>query len=141
MGYTHYWKRPLDMNAEGFKLFAEDVRRIISLRSAIIQLEEDDDSDPITNGELVHFNGIGINAHEPFYIQRIDNALADSCKTNRKPYDEVVVACLIALKHRVPNVILSSDGNYDEITPGWELACDALNIQENLTYYFTKRRE
>ena len=29
MGYTHYWRRPEELDAEIFKLFANDVRKII----------------------------------------------------------------------------------------------------------------
>lgn len=64
--------------------------------------------------------------------------LPDSCKTNGKPYDEVVTAILIAAAVRLMNVragVFTSDGRWDNWTAGlhlYERAVRALNGEEKL---------
>jgi hypothetical protein len=85
----------------------------------------------------VRFNGSGPNedlGHETFYVARVfrdgyrqerrpgSGLFFQCCKTARKPYDLAVVACLTALKVRVPEVELSSDGSFEERAHGIALA-------------------
>src|SRR5262249_16349367 len=73
---------------------------------------------------VVAFNGIGEDEHEPFLFP---GAVADgylwtlqpgpgknACKTQWKPYDEVVTACLIAARHWFAEDVLEihSDGDW-----------------------------
>lgn len=73
-------------------------------------------------------NGKGENAHESFDLREhfkqnieADGAFGGSgfCKTARKPYDAVIVACLAVLKYRLGNAIqVSSDGRHSDWTDG-----------------------
>lgn len=48
---------------------------------------------------------------------------SDFCKTNMYPYDTVVTACLIILKHRLGDLIdVASDGRQDDWNDGLILA-------------------
>lgn len=68
-----------------------------------------------------HNTGLGSGSYETLFIERVkelqsydeadENGLYfDCCKTAYRPYDLVVTAVLIALKHHFPKVKLSSDG-------------------------------
>jgi hypothetical protein len=74
----------------------------------------------------VELNGKGENAHESFNLrehfrqntEEYDGAAF--CKTDRKPYDTVIKACLAVLKHRLGNAIeVSSDG---KVASDWDNA-------------------
>lgn len=109
MGYTRYWKsnkRVLDDNK--FKHFSHICKLVIE--SMNIPLD-----DITINDNIVRFNGVGDDAHETFvFSKKIDDF--NFCKTQRKPYDELVCACLEFAKNIFKDDIsVSSDGeNLDE---------------------------
>jgi hypothetical protein len=72
----------------------------------------------------VIFNGVGGEACETFGVRLFDQT-GDFCKTNYRPYDEVVVACLFALVANVPGSSWSSDGGRDEHDEGAALFATA----------------
>lgn len=110
MGYTHYWKNAQEINPEQWGQFKSKCEKIISTLSDILEVKE-------VSGDLIHFNGIGEDSHEDFYVTReaID---FEFCKTARKPYDLPVCMCLLALKAVCNWVDISSDGDQDD----WENA-------------------
>lgn len=72
----------------------------------------------------IELNGKGEEGYESFNLR--EHASENDwgfCKTNRKPYDTVVVACLAILKHRLRDAIdVSSDGRVKDWVAGVELA-------------------
>jgi hypothetical protein len=78
----------------------------------------------------VDFNGIGDDAHEPFVFPYVfpDHTSFNFCKTQWKPYDEVVTACLIVARdHFSPSVLeISSDGSWDDWRSGAKLYASVL---------------
>ena len=64
-------------------------------------------------------NGIGENAHETFLLTP-HKAKFECCKTNRKPYDEIVVGILLVATGR-GLLEFTSDGSGDELSAGWQL--------------------
>jgi len=121
MGYTHYWRINGAMNAEVFAIFSRECE-VLAKVSGI----------PIANGageigtipefskELVSFNGIGKDSHETFYFN-ITGEGFNFCKTQEKPYDELVTACLILLKYYFSFVEVSSDGDKEDWQKGVQL--------------------
>ena len=88
---------------------------------------EEDEGDLIISKEAIRFNGVGEDHHETFTL-RINTGERELCKTNCKPYDALVVACLHYAKDI--NIILnwssdgkSKDGDFDE---GLGLYCHVL---------------
>jgi len=81
------------------------------------------------------YRGISLNGtkefgHESFNLPEFFSAGSDFCKTARKPYDTVVVACLIVLKHYLgDNVRVASDGDSEDWDSGLFLARMALRIK------------
>lgn len=129
MGYTNYWYRPKSIPAKVWEAFRADACLLINTWN-----RQDDPKRrvaweynaagklPDVNGKVVRFNGTGELGHETFLIERTiakdeqDRAKPDGtyfafCKTSRKPYDDLVVAVLVALKHHCPAVKVSSDGS------------------------------
>lgn len=122
MGYTHYWEKVKDFPDERFALFTQDVKRIIETTDVPLRMEFDTDHPPLVTEEAIHLNGVEEDGHETFGIVR-DIPGFDFCKTNRKPYDVVVCACLIALKNRLKGAIrVASDGDDELGSPdcGWD---------------------
>ncbi len=129
MGYTHYWQKPKELDSEIFKLFADDVRKIIRRVTdgewhgkKLVIRNGDGKGEPKITNDIVLFNGDAEtgSACERFCINRVDkdersgtDKLNDRkggtyfrfCKTNLEPYDLVVVASLIAFKYRFGNKV------------------------------------
>lgn len=118
MGFSHYWERPIELDAKTFELWTKDIRKIIK------QAEQDGikikgrsgKNVPIITDELVEFNGDDEtgSAAENFYIARIKNEddVRDkgSCKTGLEPYDAIVGAALVCLKYRFGSLVrINSD--------------------------------
>lgn len=77
----------------------------------------------------IFFNGVDEDGHEPFILERqLDqNNPFNFCKTNQKPYDKVVTACLIVLSFYMEDLVqISSSGNVDDWQEGLELARSVL---------------
>jgi len=145
MGYTHYWtfKKPKRGDAEKTeKLY----QRAIKDCAKIIKTYYDANGGlsgytahtPIGTYGGILVNGAGDDAHEPFELrehfkQNFENKFKEGfnfCKTARKPYDVVVTACLIVLKHRLGDYInVSSDGYQHEWEEGLELAKRVLKLK------------
>jgi hypothetical protein len=142
MGYTHYWEFRIPKRTESRK--TEDL-----YQKAVLECSRIVKAYYAVNGGLSGFtahtplgaygglkvNGKGEEAHEDFtlrehYKQNLEDDAWGFCKTARKPYDIVVVACLIVLKHRLGNLIdVSSDGYVDDWEEGLRLAKNILKLK------------
>jgi hypothetical protein len=119
MGYTHYWKGPKRVSSRQFATIAWHCRLVVEHLGVPMQFESDEALPPVFTPKEIRFNGVGEAGHETFLIQRTN--LSDFCKTNRKPYDAAVCACLIVLRaHLGEKFIITSDGDDDE--EGWPIA-------------------
>lgn len=111
MGYSHYFTQVESTEGDdrNYLKFAIDAMIIILTaenRGANLNWHVDENS--------VKINGIGEGAHEDFYFTREANLNFNFCKTAFKPYDEVVTACLIALKKAYGDKVdIGSDGEWE----------------------------
>lgn len=144
MGYTHYWKKEGKINeteyAKAFKdcvKIVETVSKKTKIGNAIdfqyIKLGNgsgDNDTHPEVSDLGLYFNGIENEAHETFAIPAKGHQLEEFqfCKTQRKPYDSVVTACLARLA-QVKGVVVSSDGDESDWKPGLDLANKILGVE------------
>lgn len=135
MGYTHYWrfKKPSDITARQleslYQLAIRQCNRLIKSYNANLKLI--DSKHPYRlSGYSVHssqygginFNGTAELSHECFVLREHfnQNEAFNFCKTAQKPYDIMVTACLLLLKHYLGNAIeISSDGYKHNWTVGW----------------------
>ena len=157
MGYSHFWYKPKELDVNRFRLFADDVRKIISrvteeewqgkLQNIVIRGGNGEGKPEVTD-EIISFNGDADNGFdsERFYISRIEknhrtstDKLADedkdgfyfkSCKTSLEPYDLVVVASLVAFKYRFGDEVKVKFAlsNLEDIREGLLLAEDVIGL-------------
>jgi hypothetical protein len=118
MGYTRYFELYKPINEEKFKQYSEVCKTVCEE----IQKKEDyklgdwegNENDPIFDENEVSFNGIGKDSHETFSIRRIKIGF-EFTKTNRKPYDSSVCACLYLAKQMFgADIRVSNDGDNDD---------------------------
>lgn len=131
MGYTHYFSRVAGNKKNAaklekqYKLAIEQCQKIVKFYS---------DTYGGLSGYTAHtlpgkygglnVNGSGDNGHEDFVMREhwSENG-GEFCKTARKPYDVVVVACLIVLKHYMGDDFkVGSDGFAQDWLAGLGLA-------------------
>lgn len=126
MGYTHYWTLQRPITVEEVAAVGNDIRDIIRASELPIAYEYDrPDAEPQLDAKAIHYNGVGDDGHETFYIATGDSAFS-FCKTAYKPYDVVVTASLLALKDRLgDDVRLTSDGEPEDWQAGFTLASRA----------------
>lgn len=132
MGYTHYWGATRTFTASEWKDICAATRSILRTSTVQIVREYDrpNERPDVLDHEII-FNGAGDDGHETFWLQRElpeepeyrkGEGDFQFCKTARKPYDEVVVAVLIAVRHIAPDAISwSSDGYLEEHADGLAL--------------------
>ena len=123
MGYTHYWKNSPNVGVEAYLKALTDCRKIVRLakKGLLGNGSGDEGSKPQLTG-MIEFNGIGDESHETFYMPGTARELEDFqfCKTQRKPYDTVVTACLAVMA--TAGVEVSSDGDEGDWNEGVALA-------------------
>jgi len=129
MGYTHYFLPP--QKPENFKEFSDECKVLYENLPKEIKQNigsiMGDGGKPMFEDFIVGFNGIDDLSHEAFVIQSKDKNV-DFCKTARKPYDLLVVACLIAANQHI-GTLFASDG-FDE-NP--KISCD--DLQPGIDFY------
>lgn len=120
MGYTHYWgfKAPIKgQTAKVERAYQKAIKECTKLCQAY--QAEATGSDRLSGYSAytskyggLKVNGKQDNAHEDFTMrEHFKQNQGGFCKTARKPYDAVVVACLVILKHYLKdNFDVASDG-------------------------------
>lgn len=138
MGYTHYWHKKDESNKQNYSKAIEHIRDIVFYSAAILgNYNGDIGSVPeIYNDKYIKFNGIGDQSCETFYLPLNLDDLKDFdfCKTRRREYDQVVVACLTVLKHFCPNMYISSDGENEDLEDGLKLAIEVTGIKHLVNF-------
>ena len=120
MGYTHYWDND-GFTEKQWTLARYRMRRIIAHSDVDVRSEYDDSRAPAITDSDIHFNGVGDDGHETFFVAKEGGS--EFCKTARKPYDEIVVAALGMLSNLNPNFRWMSDGDPEDHVDG-KLLCD-----------------
>jgi hypothetical protein len=121
-GYTHYWKWLKAPAPAALESTLVDMRRVVQARADLVEVAIDLDPamwpDASASLPTFGFNGRGKDAYEtfafplaPFTAENPDFQLV---KTQWRPYDEVVVACLIVAGEHFSHDVLeiSSDGDW-----------------------------
>jgi len=127
MGYTHYWTFGPFIGEKEYKAALTDCRKII--RNSPVPVANWDGKGKPTLRNGFNFNGVGEDHHENFSMSiEPDREDFQFCKTARKPYDVVVVACLCAMQDRLGRKAfeVTSDGDAHEWEEGRALASKVL---------------
>lgn len=129
MGYTHDWTPTHTFSHFEFDQLSSAVKQIIATAalepwSIGIELQRDDSDEIWLNGSPLNDETEADVCHETFCLSRLDLTF-QFCKTDRKPYDTVVVACLVAAQvialEASFSLKLGSDGDEDDWRDGFAL--------------------
>jgi len=122
MGLTHHWERPTEFPAEAFAKASADAK-IVMKKSGVLLAGFEGGGEPVFTSDAIMFNGKA--PCEPFEIHAVEfddrgrERFFGHCKTEHRPYDLVVKAVLIVLRHHLGDAItVTSDEGVEE----WELA-------------------
>jgi hypothetical protein len=134
MGYTHYWYRNVDEPSDAYGRFAMDAKRIIDVAELAYGIRLGDwkgdpfapGEGPVTEGEI-RFNGLrggsggcetfiwpARNAHDSSWPSSRKGMVFNCTKTRYLPYGEVICALLIRAPKYYDDLIISSDGDFDD---------------------------
>jgi len=130
LGYTSKFYKVKEISPSVWEKILVDFNKV--LPKFVNVLDTTTDQKLIADNEMIYFNGIGDEAHETFYIDRVSEESSittwcektderygmygEFCKTARKEYD-LAVSCvlIIAKRHLGEDIIVGSDGdNSDE---------------------------
>lgn len=89
MGFTRYWEFK-SLDSEKFKDFSKLCDLLIDTMDIPVE-------DVTVNDTQVRFNGVDEDGHETFNFS-LNKPDFNFCKTNVKPYDELVCGCLYIAK-------------------------------------------
>jgi hypothetical protein len=126
MGYSHYLEQEnITATDEEWAVFTRVCLEVF--RQADVELGEwdGDEGKPWVTDSEVRFNGVGFDAHETCLVDRSGTTF-QSTKTNRKPYDKVVVAVYAAAAFLLGGHF-RSDGDESDTQAGRDLFQSAYN--------------
>ena len=145
MGYTHYLTHT-EVTKEVWSKILKDCRKLYKnmpqhtdtaggySAEDVLQLGTWDGQKPLkTLGDknIISFNGYPDPLdHETFLLHREGSGGFAFCKTQRKPYDLMVCACLIVYCfHSRETMDLGSDGEWDDWAPAMTFVEEVLGAQ------------
>jgi hypothetical protein len=113
-GYTHYFTWHKQPDEDKLKECLARMGQVVKAATKIVA-GPDGEGDPSIGPLQLEFNGKGEeDAHEPFVFP--GQVGSNFCKTNYKPYDAVVTACLLVVRDHFSGDVLeiASDGDWNE---------------------------
>lgn len=116
MGYTHTWTYKKSNNdAKQFAKAVKEIKKLLAAQEVknISLCGRADCEVPILEDYMVFLNGAGDGGYNDFCVCADEHGW-DFCKTARKPYDLVVMLCLIAFANNLKDFTISSDGDFDK---------------------------
>lgn len=149
MGYTHYWefKKPKSIKGkhqeieDTYQLAVRQCQRLVKAYNKQVKSLDLKHPDRLSgysaHTKLNDYLGLEVNGtsdlgHETFSFRDhwSANDANNFCKTVRKPYDVVVTACLIIMKHYLKDLFeVGTDGQSQDWTNGLKLARDVTKIK------------
>jgi hypothetical protein len=137
MGYTHYFPQTRSFtNDEWSKIQSFAKSLFIARKDMLADGMGNINSKPKATAKDIWFNGIGEEAHETFLVRKtqpkkLEDRHGQFTKTNRKAYDECVVAMLTYINHVAPGALeITSDGSREPDM--WVLGTE---LAENITHH------
>ena len=114
MGYTRYYRVEGKIDPIKFKDYSKDCKMVceeITKQTGHGLAGWNGEGEPRFEDEGILFNGVGDLSHETFGLGPETSGF-NFTKTQRKPYDKHVLACLILAKEYFgDNIKVSSDGD------------------------------
>jgi hypothetical protein len=136
MGYTHYWDFfNKNYDEKSWKKGIQLCKKIVkSAPKGLLGDWDGEGGTPTITEDSVRFNGVGEHSHETCAITKEENG-SGFCKTNVKPYDAYVTACLIAMKFSLgEGARVRSDGRLDGFQDGLEIFNQVTKKEVQVSY-------
>jgi len=118
MGYTRYYEVTGQIDPQKFEKYSEDCKVVcdeITKQTGHGLAGWNGEGKPRFENDAISFNGVGDLSHETFGIS-VETTGFQFTKTQRKPYDRHVLACLLLAKEYFgENIRVSSDGDNDDV--------------------------
>ena len=112
MGYTHYWTPSKKKTKnDTYKLF-------MNYFNCMLDIIPDEIIVGTSTRQHLAFNGKDENSHETIVLNFTGKGEWNFCKTACKPYDKLVVACLLLAEELGINESWSSDGELPDFEEG-----------------------
>jgi len=138
MGYTHYWtfKGQRGQTSQNEKKYQTAIVKCAKL------IRDYSETHGGLSGYTAHsktYGGLNVNGSErvgscepmSFREHMSQNEAFNFCKTRQYPYDTVVVACLLILKHYLGDAIdIASDGDASDWADGLTLARSLVGLKK-----------
>ena len=126
MTYSHYIVLPAFRPEKEFSLLAKDVAILVENAPEGADLTGGKDhASPVINNELLMIGSsrssdfipsvLRFSIHEELPKRRYPLLIID---TEGLPYDSVICACIMAIKHHFPSTIITTDGTRED----WKMA-------------------
>ena len=120
MGWTHYWKKEIELPAEKFSKAVDDCRKMLALLDVSL-VGPDGVGEPVLNDDEIIFNDSADTGEcEPFQFKRIQKSSSgkdvvfEHCKTEHTAYNRAVQCCLFILKSYLGDLIIISSDDKEE---------------------------
>lgn len=149
MGYTHYFYRKPELDADRFNLAVNDASKLVAhlLAKEGYKIQRSYDlPEPAVFGIFgIELNGAGDAGYEDFRVPRVfagprrssdeKGRVFGFCKTAHKPYNSAVIACLVVLAHHFGDDFgVSTDGNREADGPAADWRAVMAEAQAVLGY-------
>ena len=131
MGHSHHWIIPDNgISEDTWATICGQVRRLFDISPVkLVGNAEGTWRKPRLDTMIILFNGANGAGCEDFLVRRHAEqrrvARYEHIKTDRQPYDIVVLAVLAIIQANVPDFVIESDGTFDEWVHGAALAAAA----------------
>lgn len=139
MGWTHYWKRDIELPAEAFAKASRDCK-IMFDKIDVLLAGPMSEGKPMFSSDAILFNGVKGHGCEPFSIKLLEqprrsrSSVFSYCKTEKLPYDLCVKTALVILKHYLDDEIqVMSDGDDSDWSDAKQLCMSNLGYGAEFT--------
>jgi hypothetical protein len=131
MGHSHHWIIPDNgISEDAWATICDQARRLFDISPVkLVGNAEGTCRKPRLDSMNILFNGADGTGCEDLLVRRRPEqsrvARYEHIKTDRQPYDIVVLAVLAIIQANVPDFVIESDGTFDEWVHGAALAAAA----------------
>ena len=140
MGFTHTHVQKRSFTKAEWTEVSDHIREILSYVENLLGVPLGDGygdagTRPVFTNDQIMFNGIGDDSYETFVISRKrskEYGLDSFTKTERRPYDVAVTACLCYLSSISETHFVTSDGNGSDFVAGLAAARQAVPNKANM---------
>lgn len=144
MGYSHYYYQRGEVPTVTWSVIQHQISTLIAGYNQeagyrrVVEEFNLPNNPPVINADVIRFNGADDNGYETFVLSRVPyrsqwdedkEGVFNAIKTACRPYDVVVMACILLMRHLSPYYFrFSSDGDQKDWEPARALLAEHVGI-------------